>query len=102
MEPQGSISCSAQPATGLCPQPNEYTSHPHTVFKIHFNIIPINNFKAVPNVNVGSKINKSRLRTEATYLVTNNSIGFSKHYVKIKTSFPHSLTLVEGRKLPIF
>jgi hypothetical protein len=38
-ELEGCLPCSQKPATGPYPEPGEYNSHSHILFKIHFNII---------------------------------------------------------------
>ena len=37
MKPEGSLPCSKEPTTGLCPEPGETSLHPPT--EMHFNII---------------------------------------------------------------
>jgi len=37
MKPEGSLPCSKEPTTGLCPEPGETSQHPHT--EMRFNII---------------------------------------------------------------
>jgi len=32
METENSLSCSQDPVTGTCPEPDEYSSHPPTLF----------------------------------------------------------------------
>jgi hypothetical protein len=39
MDPQSSLPSSQEPATGPYSVPDESNPHPHTLFKIHFNII---------------------------------------------------------------
>jgi hypothetical protein len=35
MEPECSLLCSQEPATGPCPKPAESSPHPHTLFPIY-------------------------------------------------------------------
>jgi len=39
MEPEVSLPCSQETATGLYPEPDASIPHPHTILRIHFNTI---------------------------------------------------------------